>query len=187
MTVREYIKQGKAKFDQGEYKLALEYFQAAAEENPGDDSALLGIAKVYNALGRENDYKIALFECLAKNPDNKEANRLLKELNSPQKGSKKSRSSSDNNTISSAEQQSPIPPTNNSYSNNPQSQAITPPQKTPPQKNKSGCLIGVLGIVVLIGGMIGAVLVEEIEGLFYFPIAIGLIMLCVGIVELDSK
>lgn len=78
--VSEYISNGKQLFQEGNYKVALEFFQAAIAEDSQSDKAYLGLAQVYNNLGKDAESLKALHLCLAINPDNQDANTLLQSL-----------------------------------------------------------------------------------------------------------
>lgn len=78
MIVSDYIKQGKSHFTQGEYKLALEYFQAASETDPKCKEAYLLQAAVYQAMRNDRLAQSTVYSILVADPTDTNATTYLR-------------------------------------------------------------------------------------------------------------
>lgn len=76
-TTKDYFTIGVEKFNIGDFKRAMEYFQAAIEQNPYLEQAYLKLAEVYLSLKDERNAKKILYRLLSINPDNSHAQKLL--------------------------------------------------------------------------------------------------------------
>lgn len=80
----DYYTVGVDKFNQSDYKAALEYFQAAISEHPDRENAYLKLAESYWALGKQKDAVSALYKLLSQYPDNTRAKAMLVQYQPPQ-------------------------------------------------------------------------------------------------------
>ena len=74
----DYFAMGVDDFENGDFKRAMEFFQAAIEQNPYLEQAYLKLAEVYFSLNDERNAKKTLYRLLSINPDNSHAQRLLR-------------------------------------------------------------------------------------------------------------
>ena len=77
-TTEDYFTIGVEKFNIGDFKQAMEFFQAAIEQNPYLEQGYLKLAEVYLSLNNERNAKKTLYRLLSINPDNSHAQRLLR-------------------------------------------------------------------------------------------------------------
>jgi len=84
-TTKDYFTIGVEKFNIGDFKQAMEYLQAAIEQNPYLEQGYLKLAEVYFSLNDERNAKKTLYRLLSINPENSHAQKLLK--SSPQSSS----------------------------------------------------------------------------------------------------
>lgn len=80
----DYYTVGVDKFGQGEYKAALEYFQAAIDEYPDRENAYLKLAETHWTIGKHKDAIADLYKLLSRYPDNKKAQTMLAQYQQPQ-------------------------------------------------------------------------------------------------------
>lgn len=78
--ITDFLSKGTSNFDQGNYIIAAEYFQAVLESEPENESALLGMGKVYFKQGALNNAKKCYFRVLSTNPEQEEALSFVKSL-----------------------------------------------------------------------------------------------------------
>lgn len=64
-TTKDYFTIGVEKFNIGDFKRAMEYFQAAIEQNPYLEQAYLKLAEVYLSLKDERNAKKILYRLLS--------------------------------------------------------------------------------------------------------------------------
>lgn len=166
-----YIEKGKEFLKENNFTQAIEFFQAAIDENSRCEEAYVGLSSVFQAMGKEDDAQKALFQCLAINPNNTEALTLLSKQFSSQH-------QTSNNFIHSV----PVSPSTNQS----QSAKNKTDNDINQKEHNEGCWMGILGAFFTIGGLIGVALLENIWEIFAFLISIGLIMVCVGFTELDK-
>lgn len=76
-STKDYLEQGKSHFSQGEYKLALEYFQAASEADPKCKDAYLLQATVHQVMGDDRLAQSAIYGILMANPTDTDAAKYL--------------------------------------------------------------------------------------------------------------
>lgn len=74
----DYFVSGVEKFNKGYFTQAMEFFQAAIEQNPYLEQAYLKFAEVYVSLNDERNAKKTLYRLLSINPDNSHAQKLLR-------------------------------------------------------------------------------------------------------------
>ena len=72
-----YIQQGKILVSQKEYTKALEYFQAAIQNDSTCSEAYLLLSDCYYYLGRIQQSQSTLYSLLSKDPNNQKANKRL--------------------------------------------------------------------------------------------------------------
>lgn len=73
----DYFAIGVDNFNKGQYKQAMEFFQASIEQNPNLEHGYLKLAEVYFHLNDENSAKKTLYRLLNINPENIQALSLL--------------------------------------------------------------------------------------------------------------
>ena len=74
----DYFATGVDNFENGNFKRAMEFFQAAIEQNPNFEQGYLKLAEVYFSLNDERNAKKTLYRLLSINPENSHAHKLLK-------------------------------------------------------------------------------------------------------------
>lgn len=72
-SIRDYYAEGVVLFDAGQYSKAVEFFQAAIEENSRNEASYLKLADSYTKMGKEEQAKKTIIALLSVNPNNQEA------------------------------------------------------------------------------------------------------------------
>ena len=72
-----YIEQGKSFLEKKEYTKALEYFQAAIQDDPFCSEAYLFLSECYYMMGHIQQSQSTLYSLLSKDPSNKQAKQRL--------------------------------------------------------------------------------------------------------------
>lgn len=80
----EYFAIGVEKYNSGDFKCAMEYFQAAIEQDPNLEKAYLKLSEVYSHLNDEKNAKKTLYRLLSTNPENVNALNLLRQISQNQ-------------------------------------------------------------------------------------------------------
>lgn len=86
----DYYAEGKSQFEAGNYTLAMEYFQAAIEENPKNERDHLLLGKAYFNANKEELAKKTFFTLLSINPNHNEALAEIQKLSFSSNTSRKS-------------------------------------------------------------------------------------------------
>ena len=107
----DYFAIGVENFNKGQYKQAMEFFQAAIEQNPNLEHVYLKLAEVYLNINDENSAKKTLYRLLSINPENSQALSLLRWT--PQETIQTPSSKSSVNSISSPNLKSQIDQSDN--------------------------------------------------------------------------
>lgn len=76
-STRDYYAEGVVLYDAGHYTKAVEFFQAAIEENSGNEASYLKLADSYTKIGKEEQAKKTLLALLNINPSNQAALQMI--------------------------------------------------------------------------------------------------------------
>ena len=80
-SAADYCEQGQKMLNEGKLMQAMEFFQAAIEEDKHFEKAYLLLSEVYEKQGKKDKVKAALYGLLAIDPNNDAALKRLEQLN----------------------------------------------------------------------------------------------------------